>query len=325
MPKVSIIIPTYNRERYVVKAIDSVLRQTFKDYEIIVVDDGSTDNTKEVVNQYGNRIRYIHQANSGVSAARNTGIKHARGEWLAFLDSDDEWLADYLYKQMKSLDSHPTVCMQVTDSLFIDLNGDTRRYFNMNRSLAEFHGKDYLFFEQPFRFLIKHGPWQIGSTVIRRDAIMKAGLFNTSLSLSEDLDLMARVALQGPLGMIREELVHVYRRDESIACLTSQICERPMETRESTGRIYENLGQLGSLTHKERTALNGILSANKRAMGNLLLAKGKVSEARDVYTRALVTYPCIASLGKCILSFLPARWVIQLPSVRWAQYLFFRK
>ena len=131
--------------------------------------------------------------------------------------------------------------MQTADCLFIGLNGDTQRYFEINRSLAEFHGKDYLFLEEPFRFVVKHGPWQIGSTIIRREAITKAGLFDTSLTLSEDFDLMARVALQGPFGMIREELVNVYRRDESIACLTNQVEENPIQARESDERIYEKL------------------------------------------------------------------------------------
>ena len=101
IPRVSVIIPTYNREEYVVKAIDSVLGQKFDDYEFIVVDDGSTDNTKEIVNKYGDMIRYIYQHNSGVSAARNTGIKLAKGEWVAFLDSDDEWRPDYLLTQIE--------------------------------------------------------------------------------------------------------------------------------------------------------------------------------------------------------------------------------
>ena len=84
MQTVSVIIPTYNRKRYVVKAIDSVVLQGYKDCEIIVIDDGSTDNTKEMLEVYGNRITYVYQANSGVSAARNSGIRRANGKWLAF-------------------------------------------------------------------------------------------------------------------------------------------------------------------------------------------------------------------------------------------------
>lgn len=98
IPTVSVVIPTYNRAHLVGRAIQSVLNQTYQDFEIIVVDDGSTDNTEEVVKSFNDpRIRYIrHDQNRGGSAARNTGIKMARGEYIAFQDSDDEWLPEKL-------------------------------------------------------------------------------------------------------------------------------------------------------------------------------------------------------------------------------------
>ncbi|MBM2835200.1 MAG: glycosyl transferase [Candidatus Brocadiaceae bacterium] len=94
--QVSVVIPTYNRAPYVIMAIESVLAQSYQDYEIIVVDDGSTDGTRDVLEPYRDRIRYMYQDNKGVSAARNTGIQESRGEWIAFLDSDDEWLPNKL-------------------------------------------------------------------------------------------------------------------------------------------------------------------------------------------------------------------------------------
>lgn len=304
MPRVSVIIPTYNREKFVTKAVESALAQTYMDYEVIVVDDGSNDNTRVMLEKFGDKVKYFYQDNSGVSAARNTGIKLAKGEWLAFLDSDDEWKTDYLHKQMDRAQRTPGICMQTADCLFIGLNGDTERYFEMNGSLAEFHGQDYLFLEKPFRFVVKHGPWQIGSTIILRETVMKAGLFDTSLNLSEDFDLMARVASQGPFGMLREELVDVYRRDEPIACLTKQVEENHIQAREIIVRICENLKTIETLEYKERKALNEVVSANRRAIGNLLLKSGKIKEARDSYKRALFMSPSIASLGKYLLSFL---------------------
>jgi glycosyltransferase involved in cell wall biosynthesis len=314
MPKVSVIIPTYNRDKYVVEAIESVLCQEFKDYELIVVDDGSTDATKEKLQRYGDKIKYTYQDNSGVSAARNTGINQSQGEWLAFLDSDDEWKADYLSRQMERALKNPKICMQTTNCLFIGLSGKTKTYFEINGSMSELRGNDYLIFEKPFRFVVKHKPWQIGSTIIRREAIKKAGLFDTSLKISEDFDLMARVALQGPFGMIREVLVNVYRRNESISCLTKQARENPIQARESDERIFEKLKQIITPKGKDLKALNEVLSANRRAIGNLLIKDGKVKEARNYYERAFFTSPSIASLGKYILSFLPAKtnlWLIQ--------------
>lgn len=306
-PLVTVVIPTYNRALFVTKAIDSVLGQTFTDYEIIVVDDGSTDPTKEILNGYVEKIRYIYQDNSGVSAARNTGIRIARGEWVAFLDSDDEWRTDYLSKQIKRVRDFPSIVMQTTNCLFIGLDGMTRSYFEINGSLAEFSGMDYLFIKEPFRFIVKHGPWQVGSTIIRRKAITEVGLFDTSFNINEDFDIMARVALEGSFGLIKEELVNVYRRNEPTECLTNQVKKNPIQAMESAAEIYKKLIRIETLNNEDRKALNQLFGANRRSIGNLLLEYGNVKDARAYYQRALFIDPSIASLGKYILSYLPTK------------------
>jgi glycosyltransferase involved in cell wall biosynthesis len=304
MPTVSVIIPTYNREQFVAKAIESVLNQTFQDLEIIVVDDGSTDQTRLVLEPYQDRIRFIYQDNAGASAARNTGVKAAKGEWLAFLDSDDEWTSGYLSKQIQKAGEVPSVCMQTSDCRFIGLDGQTKTYFEINGSLAEFKGQDYLNIQEPFRFIVKHGPWQVGSTIIRREAMDKAGLFDTSLPVSHDLDLMARVALQGGFRMISDVLVNVYRREEDIECLTQQAKNDPLKHRETDEKMYEKLNETKTLKRRERKALNEVMSANRRAIGNLLLDNGQVREAKESYRRAFHMAPSIRSFGKYILSLL---------------------
>ena len=301
MPKITVIIPTFNREKVLVRAIDSALSQSFTDFEIIVIDDGSTDNTPSSLKRFGNRIRYIYQKNAGVSAARNAGLESATGQWVAFLDSDDEWRPEYLSRQMERADGNSGLCMQTTDCSFIGLNGQTNSYFRMNASLPKFRGKDYLLFRKPFSFIVKHGPWPTGSTIIRREAIDKAGFFDPSLKLSEDFDLMARVALQGSFGMIREDLVKIYRRDEAIECLSNQAKGNPIQARKSDERIYEKLKNIEGLRRKERKAVNETMSANRRAIGNLLLQNGEIKQAMDCYRRGFVTYPSMRSLGKYLL------------------------
>ncbi|MCS6319465.1 MAG: glycosyltransferase family 2 protein, partial [Nitrospira sp.] len=107
MPRVSVVIPTYNCARFLGQTIDSALRQAYRDFEIIVVDDGSTDDTQQVVAGYGKTIRYVYQANQGASAARNVALSIASGEFIAYLVADDLWIADKLSRQVEYLDAHP--------------------------------------------------------------------------------------------------------------------------------------------------------------------------------------------------------------------------
>lgn len=310
-PLVSVVIPTYNRASFVSEAIESVLDQTFSDYDIIVVDDGSTDNTHEILEQYRDKIQYIYQENEGVSTARNTGIKNSTGLWLAFLDSDDKWMPEYLATQMEGIRRSPEISMQTTDCYTI---GGERTYFEMNRVIGEFKGRDYLHLSDPFRFVVTHGPWQVGSTIFRRDAIIKAGLFDTSFDLNEDFELMARVALQGSFGLIRDVLMIMYRRNETIACLTNRVRTNPIQARESDEKIYEKLRSIRALKGKERKSLSRLMGMNRRAIGNLLLTKGNIAEARASYRRAYFFDRSARSLGKYFLSFFPEninQWIIE--------------
>ncbi len=303
-PLVSVVIPTYNRSDFVVKAIESVFNQSFSDYELIVVDDGSTDSTKERLNKYGDSIVCIHQCNAGVSSARNAGIGISRGEWLAFLDSDDEWKPDYLDKQIKHANMSARLCMQSANcSITYHNEGLPQTYFELNGAMGAFKGRDYLLIEEPFAFVVVHQPWQVGSIIVRRDAAIKAGLFDTKLTLSEDTDFVARVSLQGPFGMIKDELVNINRRDATER-LTNQIKKDPLGARESDERIFQELKLNYALGDKERKALNRVMSANRRAIGNLVLEAGNIKGARECYKRALLIDPSIRSLGKYILSYL---------------------
>ncbi len=129
MPKVSVIIPTYNRARYITRAIDSVLAQTYKDWELIIVDDGSTDNTRDVVEPYlkDKRIRYVWQENRGVSAARNKGLDLAQGEYIAFLDSDDFYLPEKLMHSIEILDKYSNVVL-VSSNSYVVSNAKLKEY-----------------------------------------------------------------------------------------------------------------------------------------------------------------------------------------------------
>ena len=313
-PLVSIVIPTYNRAKYVLKAVDSVLNQTFTDYEIIVVDDGSTDSTKENLSQYWEQIKYVYQNNSGVSAARNTGIAVSRGRWVAFLDSDDEWDEEYLEVQIRYLTKTSGLCMQSTDSSFNDLNGEVKTCFDISGARAVFKGNEYVILDNPFNFVIRHWGFSIGSTICLRDAIIKAGLFDATLNFAEDLDFMARASLQGGVGLINRGLVRRYRRGEATECLTHQMKMDPIGSIEKELYVYEKLNTLGALKYRERKALNRGVSERKRMIGNILAEMGDNKGARGWYKSAIVSDPSIRSFGRYLLSYVgvygQTRWTV---------------
>jgi glycosyltransferase involved in cell wall biosynthesis len=258
----------------------------------------NTDNTSDALRQYGSRIRYIYQSNQGASAARNTGIKAAKGEWIAFLDSDDEWWPIYLATHMARIKKDSVVCMQSTDATVIGLDNSRVRYFATNGSDTHFGQQDYLFVERPFSFIAQHGPWQLGSTIVRRDVLHHAGLFDTRICISEDFDFMARVALHGSFGLIREGLVNVYRRKESIDSLTTQAKHNLVEARTSDDRMYNKLLNISTLNSRDRAALRTVISANRRAIGNILFEQGDYREAKRSYASAVTSQPSVRSLGK---------------------------
>jgi glycosyltransferase involved in cell wall biosynthesis len=123
MPKVSVVIPVFNGEHFIQQTIESVLAQTFQDFEIIVVDDGSTDNTAEIVKGFGGKVTYQYQANAGADIAYNAGIASATGEFVAFLDHDDAWHPEKLARQVAILDRHPGVGLTYTELEYVDEEG----------------------------------------------------------------------------------------------------------------------------------------------------------------------------------------------------------
>jgi len=198
-PAVSVIIPTFNRADSVQKAIDSVLAQTFSDLEIIVVDDGSNDGTGEILKRrYGNRIRYHAQHNLGPSAARNNGIAHSRGEWIAFLDSDDLWENDKLEWQFKALLQFGRQYGACYTDVRLFNNAEKRTLFQMAQDTCQ-HQTQMGIRRDVQRFLVK-APGAgmlvfIGSILARAHEVRKTGGFDLNLRFGEDTDFLFRLAM----------------------------------------------------------------------------------------------------------------------------------
>ena len=204
--KISVVIPAYNAEKWVGRAIESVLKQTRQADEILVVDDGSVDGTAEVARSFGDKVRLIQQENAGVSVARNAGINAAVGDWIAFLDSDDEWFYTYLQKQVELLGRNLDLVWSGANFLLCYCNEDKRKEKLLcEKGIEHLNGKDY--FDDYFQaFIVGSTGWS-GTTIVRKQILIEAGLFLPGQPMAEDVDLWWRIAYLYPkIGYIPEPL-----------------------------------------------------------------------------------------------------------------------
>lgn len=186
-PTVSVVIPAYNVGSFIRSAIGSVLNQTYQDFELLVVDDGSTDETAEVVKSFGSRVRCIYQANGGLAAARNSGILGSSGEILTFLDADDVWMPDLLKMQVATLSTRPDVDGVYAWAQFVEQNGEP-----LSDNMRPVPAGDSL------RRVFLGGNSVVFSMIaVRRVAFQKVGLFDPTLRQAEDWDMLLRMAAAG--------------------------------------------------------------------------------------------------------------------------------
>lgn len=236
-PTVSVIIPTYNRAHLIGRAIDSVLNQTFQDFEIIVIDDGSTDNTDEVVKYFNDpRIRYIrHEQNCGGSAARNTGIMTTHSEYIAFLDSDDEWLPEKLELQLAVMvesDDATAVCY----SGYIRVGGDGERRVYKPFYRGRIHTAE----------LWEDRVSPTSAVMVRRDCLVKAGGFDERLPARQDYAMWLELSRYYEFAIVAEPLVLIY--DGRQGTISADLNARKEGERLIRERIRELTQPLGRLT-----------------------------------------------------------------------------
>ncbi|MCL4553034.1 MAG: glycosyltransferase family 2 protein [Candidatus Marsarchaeota archaeon] len=195
---VSVIIPTYNRAKYVAIAIESALNQDYPSLEVIVVDDGSTDGTREALRPYAGRIRYIYQENQGESVARNTGVQLARSAYIAFLDDDDVWLEHKLARQVEYMESNQTVGLVACQGCVIDETGVRQPGLAFHRTETGEVSSEEIILDSSI------GP---SASLLKRAAFDDVGGFDSRIHYGEDWDLALRIAARHKVAYLAESLV----------------------------------------------------------------------------------------------------------------------
>ncbi len=271
MPLISVIIPTYNRGWILEKAIDSVLVQEFNDFELIVVDDGSIDNTEEILNNYGNQINVIHQDNQGVSAARNLGIKSASGRYIAFLDSDDTWLPKKLTIQSDFFTSKPDALICQTGETWIR-NGKQINPKNRHKKLSG------MIFEQSLALCLVSP----SAVMIDQHLFEQVGLFDENLPACEDYDLWLRITFRFPVYLIDTPMVIKHGGHDD------QLSKTPGLDRYRIQSI-RNLLETSLLSNDQRTAAIKMLKKKCAIYANGCVKRGKHEQAEE-YNRLAEQY-----------------------------------
>jgi len=233
---VSIIIPTHNRKHIVEQAIQSALTQSFKDFEVIVVDDGSTDGTKEYLESLHLPITVISKENGGVASARNEGIKNAQSIYVAFLDSDDSWLPDKLKAQVEYLESHPDIPLVYTDE-YIEVNGEVLPKTRFQRADVGDEVKNNFLLSG----FIQRTPIHTSAVMLKKSVLDEVGYFNETLKIHEDSELWNRISMKYKFGYIDIPLATFRYKDGAEHLMKDFHSEPSKEEGRKYLRLYEEM------------------------------------------------------------------------------------
>ena len=291
MPRVSVVIPTYNCAHYVGQAIESALAQTYADRDVIVVDDGSRDDTAEVVKAYGSRVTYVRQENRGLPAARNHAIRMSGSELIALLDADDWWEPTKLEEQVALLDGDHEVALVYTDVRVIYDDGAVVPSFLASRPLA---GDGYV-----FEALIESGFILPSTVLLRRWCVEEVGLFDETMRSHEDIELWLRLCHRWKVAGVREPLVNRRQGAQNMTANPALRAEYGVKT-------YKKALRIAGLTEAERAALQGRLRQAHFELAYYLFEIGEGRLCREHLRQSLVRRRWDARARKYyLLSLLP--------------------
>jgi len=289
---VSVIIPTYNSAPFIRDCVASIRRNTYASVEIVIVDDGSPDNTLEIIKSLDTRITLVEQANAGRGSARNNGVNHASGEFIAFLDHDDLLEATSIEERVQYLAGHPEKGWVFTDAM----------EYNDQRELGLYLDQfPWLDLRQDQFIQLLRGIYPLTSTIMVRSSLLKKiGGFNTSINYGDDIELFMRLLLVSEVGMIRKplsrRLIH-----------PGQGVSSTFDRWDSRVGIYRNFRpSVGEMSPAQKKALAKELKHSRFKLGECHWEAFDMAEARQCFLRSLGVNPwAVSALIYTCLSFLP--------------------
>ena len=286
-PLVSIIVPAWNCARWITATLESVYAQTYRNWEIILVDDGSTDDTRSILDRHMARIRYHYQENRGTAAARNAGLREARGELIAFLDNDDLWLPRKLELQVKALQAAPECGLVFTDGRVFTDDG-SRLHSVLSRQLDPWiarcttadglTAKGWLFRE----LFLASEIASASSVLVSKQCIEGAGGFDEKIRLADDYDLWLRIALRHPVILVRTSLYMWRWRDDS---QSGPINDRQYRWRKAAIAVVEK--HLANAPSEIRAAVRVNLGRMYWLCARVLFGQDQFRESRRMFIGCL--------------------------------------
>jgi len=309
-PLISVVIPTYNRTQQTMSAVESAIAQSYTNVEIIVVDDGSTDGSDLIIQQFiqkksdsGFPIHFIRQSNQGASVARNTGISQARGEYIAFLDSDDSWELEKLEDQMRALEQFKNECAACfTDARLVNNSG-------MDTSSFKAHGKNYKQLIGIDRDAAKSlaqsfsGFW-ISSLLVRSDTIKRIGGFSPDISFVEDRDLHFRLSLVTGIAYVNRQLIREDRSPSPRGSMNRPWDRVEVQFRQQERMLQKWLKMEPPLPPELHKIVDRTLGALYSHWSNWYLENGRYDEARKAVSHAVEHKLAIGTTVKWALTWL---------------------
>jgi glycosyltransferase involved in cell wall biosynthesis len=292
-PQVAVVVPCYNIEAYLERALQSIFAQTYRDYCIYAVDDESTDGTALVLEKYADQCVRLSRPHGGLAAARNTGVRNSQSPFIAFLDGDDEWLPRMLERQVGFLKHYPGVGLVCSHWVCREIDGaqDSRRLVGCpagNGRLFERLARDCFV--------------NASTVVVRRECLEQAGPFDESLAVSEDYNMWLRIASRWKIALQPEVLAITYKRPGSLSLGTAT----ELRLRTGIDALEGAKSGCAGLSARETRALNAGIAERNYFYGSYLLSTGATATAREKLARALQLNPFHwRAVAKLSLSFLP--------------------